>query len=179
MKSSKETAAHGAPETMEAILKVVNNRTAQLAAEAEAHIRDHWDKVIKHNKTQPPDKRSRLVPTVRKDKQGGVGLIWTHIKWWTKKSEGKGAIAHRKPLIKGRTCFYSMSTLRKLSQPWEAEWVEELELRLAEMRLELSHLGNVRKAARAVGRTPHDFARYVVSRGASGGEEGEGEGNEE
>ncbi|MDX9767764.1 MAG: hypothetical protein RBT51_10525, partial [Ectothiorhodospiraceae bacterium] len=29
------------------------------------------------------------------------------------KSEGRGAVAHRKPVIKDQTCFYNMSTLRK------------------------------------------------------------------
>lgn len=69
-----------------------------------------------------------------------IRIDWCQVKWYGSKTRGNRE-SFRKQITKPKAAYgYTPSKLRGLAREWEADWVEETERQLSQIRREASHL---------------------------------------
>ena len=122
-------------EVKEAIASL-HRRLNTLGDMSEALCQEHFDLVKTGNKSRSWDDKSKLFVQARK-RGYGLTVNWYEIRWYGSKA-AKTRRMDKKLIVKPKDKYgYSLDTLLKLSQAWEAEMVRYVELELATIRYEV------------------------------------------
>lgn len=119
----------------------MKKRISELAEDAIAIRKEHWNWHLRENAPLAPRSKARLNVWVR-ERKGGLEISWTYFRFV--KTEGS---TKSKPysthITKGRSNQYSRKSLEARGKPWEMDMVMETEARLSQIRAEYTR---VRKA---------------------------------
>lgn len=130
----------------QAVIEEGKLRIEELAEEARAIQKEHYNWHIRENAPRKPREKGRLVVFVR-ERKGGLEISWSSFRFLKPEGAVKSTVRN-KHLIKGRNHKYRPRTLTIHAKDWEIDHVLEIEDRLAEIRAEYSHVRNMMTSAK-------------------------------
>lgn len=137
---------------IQAALDSLRQRLDELCALAGNLGQQHFDLVMAENKRRTWEEKSILFVTPRL-RDNTLAVTWYEVRWYGSKAL-KTRRMTKKVIIKPKSKYgYTMDTLLKQAQRWEAEMVRDVELALIPIRREASFI------AKAIGQLNHIAAR--------------------
>lgn len=139
------------PHIQEALVSL-RQRLDELCTLADNLGQQHFDLVMAENKRRTWKEKSILFVTPRL-RDNTLTVTWYEVHWYGSK-ELKTRRMTKKVIIKPKSKYgYTMDTLLKQAQRWEAEMVSDVELALIPIRREAAFI------AKAIGQLNHIISR--------------------